>query len=73
MNLQPVISELMKVSTYTSLKQHYIILWFYTGLVFITATLGHVVAKKEGFTYGMIAGFILSTVLWYKYGRKMVG
>jgi len=70
--MNAVIAELMKVSTYTSMKQHYIILWFYTTLIFITATLGHVIDKKIGFTYGMISGFILSTVLWYQYGRKMV-
>ena len=72
MNLKSTISELMTISTYTSLKQHYVILWFYTVLIFVTSTIGHVLNKKIGFTYGMIGGFIVSTVLWYKFGKKMV-
>tara|TARA_B110000967_G_scaffold209546_1_gene266187 strand:+ start:1786 stop:2004 length:219 start_codon:yes stop_codon:yes gene_type:complete len=72
MKLQTILNELLKVTTYTSLKQHYIILWVYTTLVFITSTIGHVVGGNEGFTYGMILGFVLSIILWYQYGRKMV-
>jgi len=72
MNLQSVISELMKASTYSSLKQHYIILWFYTVIIFVTATVGHVITKTNGFTYGMIVGFIVSIFLWCQYGKEMV-
>ena len=39
-------------------------------LVFITSTIGHVIDKKAGFTYGMIIGFVVSLSLWYQYGRK---
>jgi len=70
--LMKIVNELMKVQTYSQLKSHYMILWFYMFLVFITATIGHVIDKKEGFTYGMIIGFLLSLSLWYQYGRKMV-
>lgn len=67
-----IVNELMKVQTYSQLKSHYMILWFYTVLIFVTATIGHVMNKKEGFTYGMIIGFIVSLFLWYQYGRKMI-
>jgi len=72
MNLQSIITELMNISTYTSLKKHYVILWFYTVLICIMSTIGHVIDKKNGFTYGMIGGFVVSTVLWYEFGKNMV-
>lgn len=72
MNLKSIISELMKASTYVSLKKHYVILWLYTFIIFATATVGHVITKQDGFAYGMIVGFVVSLVLWYQYGKKMV-
>lgn len=72
MDLTKILNELINLKTYQSLQKHYLILWFYFFIVFITATIGHVLDKKEGFTYGIIFGFIVSLVLWYQFGRKMV-
>ena len=70
MNLSNM-KDLFKMKTYVNLQYHYMILWFYMILIFITSTLGHVLDKKEGFTYGMIIGFVISLVLWFQYGKKM--
>jgi len=72
MNLTKIFNELMNLQTYQSLQKHYIILWFYLFIVFITSTIGHIIDKQNGFTHGMIIGFIISVILWYQFGRKMV-
>ena len=63
--------ELLKIQTYIDLQNHYLILWFYMVVIFITSTVGHVLDKKDGFTYGMIVGFVVSLILWFQYGKKM--
>jgi hypothetical protein len=63
--------DLLKMKTYVDLQSHYVILWFYMFVVFITSTIGHVLDKKDGFTYGMIVGFVVSMILWFQYGKKM--
>jgi hypothetical protein len=70
MNLSNM-KDLLKMKTYVDLQSHYMILWFYMFVVFITSTIGHVLDKKDGFTYGMIVGFAVSLVLWFQYGKKM--
>ena len=58
--------------TSSSMKQRYIILLFYCLVIFATSTVGHLMNKSDGFGKGMMVGFIVSTVLWYKYGKTMV-
>ena len=70
MNLSDM-KDLLKMKTYVDLQSHYVILLFYMFVVFITSTIGHVLDKKDGFTYGMIVGFVVSLVLWFQYGKKM--
>jgi hypothetical protein len=70
MNLSNM-KDLLKMKTYVDLQSHYVILWFYMFVVFITSTIGHVLDKKDGFTYGMIVGFVVSMILWFQYGKKM--
>jgi hypothetical protein len=70
MNLSNM-KDLLKIKTYVDLQSHYVILGFYMFVVFITSTIGHVLDKKDGFTYGMIVGFVVSLVLWFQYGKKM--
>ena len=72
MNFNQIFNDLMKMNTYTSLKKHYLILWFYFAIIFITSTVGHVMDKKSGFTNGLIFGFVVSLILWLTYGQKMV-
>jgi hypothetical protein len=72
MDLAKVINDLMEAQTYVGLQKHYLILWFYMFVIFITSTVGHVMDKQNGFTNGMIFGFILSMILWFQYGRTMV-
>jgi len=70
MNLSNM-KDLLKMKTYVDLQSHYVILLFYMFVVFITSTFGHVLDKKDGFTYGIIVGFVVSLVLWFQYGKKM--
>ena len=72
MNVSKVFNDLMKMKTYTSLKNHYLILMFYFMVIFITSTVGHTMNKENGFTNGMIIGFIVSLFLWLTYGKHMV-
>lgn len=72
MNVSKVFNDLMKLKTYTSLKNHYLILMFYFMVIFITSTVGHTMNKENGFTNGMIFGFIVSLFLWLTYGKHMV-
>ena len=72
MNINNIFNELIQLKTYKSLQKHYIILWFYLFVVFITSTVGHVIDKKDGFTYGLVIGFIISIILWYQFGKEMV-
>ena len=72
MNVPKVFNDLMKMKTYTSLKNHYLILMFYFIVIFITSTVGHTMNKENGFTNGMIIGFIVSLFLWLTYGKYMV-
>mgnify|MGYP001492691841 FL=1 len=72
MNVPKVFNDLMKMKTYTSLKNHYLILMFYFMVIFITSTVGHTMNKENGFTNGMIIGFIVSLFLWLTYGKHMV-
>jgi len=72
MNLTNTLNELLKVNTYTKLKKHYTILSFYFLVILLTSTVGHVIDKVDGFTNGLIFGFVVSLVLWYQFGRNMV-
>ena len=72
MNLNQLMNELFQFQTYQSLQKHYLILWFYFFVIFFTATIGHVLDKQNGFTNGLVVGFIVSLALWYQFGRKMV-
>ena len=72
MNFNKIFNELLNLQTYKSLQKHYILLWFYFFIVFITSTVGHIIDKINGFTYGLIVGFIISIILWYQFGRKMI-
>jgi len=72
MNLLKVFNDLMKLNTYQSLKNHYLILMFYFMVIFITSTVGHTMNKENGFTNGMIFGFVISLLLWLTYGKYMV-
>lgn len=69
MNLTNVFNELMKRAPS---QKHYIILFIYFGVISVTSTIGHIMNNKNGFTNGMILGFVVSLALWYQYGRKMV-
>ena len=72
MDVNKIFNELLNLQTYKSLQKHYFILWIYLFIVFITSTIGHVIDKKDGFTHGLVIGFILSIILWYQFGKKMV-
>lgn len=51
----------------------YGILIFYGILAIITAALGHMFDKRNGFSNGYVAGVVISLVLWFTYGKKASG
>ena len=51
----------------------YPILVFYGLLAIICAAVGNHFYKKNGFSNGYVVGTVLSLVLWFTVGRKMVG
>ena len=63
MDFNKIFNELLNLQTYKSLQKHYLILWFYFFIVFITATIGHILDKQNGFINGMVIGFIISVIL----------
>ena len=65
------ITDLAKMSTYTTLSKAYMILIFYCLVLFVTSTIGYTLNKNNGFTYGMIIGMIISLYLWFNYGKSM--
>jgi hypothetical protein len=67
-----MINELLSMKTYSGLKKHYMVMWLYTLIIFLTSTMSHIYDKDNGFGRGMIMGFIISTVLWYQVGQYYV-
>lgn len=71
MKVQSVVKQLLDIKTYKSLIPAYKILVFYFVVMFLTSTAGHILDKKNGFTYGLYVGIALSLVLWHKFGKSM--
>ena len=65
------LNELFNTTLYTKLKKGYSILLFYCLILFLLATIGYSLDKKNGFTNGMIIGMIISLYLWFNYGIKI--
>jgi len=50
----------------------YGVLAFYGLLCILTAFLGSLVKGKDGFTGGYVVGILLSLILWFTVGQKMM-
>lgn len=50
------------------------IMIFYSLLsYFVAPTIGYYYTKtKDGITYGLVIGSVLSIYLWYSYGQKLI-
>lgn len=66
-----IVSQLTNLKTYKALVPAYMALVFYFVVMVVTSTLGYTIDKKDGFTYGLVFGVVVSLVLWFQYGRKM--
>lgn len=62
-----------QLSDLEQFKTAYIILFVYSIIMAISATIGYYMDKKEGFTNGYVVGIILSLLLWFMKGEKMSG
>ena len=71
MNLKTSLNQLLSKSTYVSLLPAYKVLLFYCVVLLVTSTVGHTLDKKNGFTYGLVVGMVVSLYLWVNYGKKM--
>ena len=67
-----MLSKLMDLNTYKNLSMTYFILGFYLVVVLITTTLGYVWKGKSGIDYGIAVGLVISTCLWFQYGKKRI-
>ena len=65
------LTQLMDLSTYKTLLPAYQILVFYLLVMMVTSTVGYTLDKKDGFTYGLVLGVVVSLALWFQYGKKM--
>jgi hypothetical protein len=65
------LNQLMNLSTYKALVPAYKILVFYFVVMFVTSTVGYTLDNKDGFSYGLVLGVVVSLGLWFQYGRKM--
>jgi hypothetical protein len=51
----------------------YLILFFYFIVMTVSATVGHYVDNREGFTNGYVIGIVISLTLWFMVGEKNSG
>ena len=60
--------------TIKDLLPAYAVLVFYLVVIMVTGTVGYKISedKKNGFSYGIAVGAILSAYLWIQYGRDYV-
>ena len=60
--------------TMKQLLPAYAVLVFYLVVMMVTGTLGYKFSKdkKNGFSYGIAVGAILSAYLWIQYGQAYV-
>lgn len=60
--------------TMKQLLPAYAVLVFYLVVIMVTGTVGYKFSKdkKNGFSYGIAVGAILSAYLWIQYGRDYV-
>lgn len=67
-----MLSKLMDLKTYKQLFKTYQILAFYLVVILITTTLGYAWKGKSGIESGIVVGLVISTCMWFQYGKKMV-
>ena len=65
------LNELLNTTLYKKLLNGYSILLFYCVILFVLATIGYSLDKKNGFTNGIIIGMLVSLYLWFNYGIKI--
>lgn len=68
------IIDRMLPQTIKDLLPAYAVLVFYLVVMMVTGTLGYKLSKdkKQGFSYGIAVGAILSVYLWITYGQAYV-
>jgi len=67
-----VVSQLMSPQIYKQMKQVYMVIFFYALVVALSGTVGYAVSHKDGLHQGLIAGVVISAILWYQYGQYYV-
>ena len=60
-----------QLSDLKSLNKAYMILFFYSLLMAISATVGWYLDKEDGFTKGYLGGIAISLGLWFMKGKDM--
>ena len=60
-----------QISDLVPLQQAYMILFFYSFVMVVSATVGWYMNKEDGFTKGYIGGIVISLGLWFAMGKDM--
>ena len=63
----------IRLPDFAKLKTAYTITLFYSVLMSVTATIGYMMDKRDGFTNGYVVGVLISLMLWFLVGKKMSG
>ena len=73
MTMKQIIDRMLP-QTIKDLLPAYAVLVFYLVVMMVTGTLGYKLSKdkKNGFSYGIAVGAILSVYLWITYGQAYV-
>ena len=73
MTMKQIIDRMLP-QTIKDLLPAYAVLVFYLVVMMVTGTLGYKLSKdkKQGFSYGIAVGAILSVYLWITYGQAYV-
>ena len=65
------LSQLLDMSLYKKLMPSFQILVFYLLVLMVSVSVGYAQMGKDGVDYGLVAGVVISTFLWFQYGKKM--
>ena len=71
-SVSSVLSQLASPKIYTQLKDVYMVILFYTLVIGASVTVGYAWSHKAGVHQGLMAGLVISAILWFQYGQYYI-
>ena len=65
------LEKLLSGDLYKKLFTTYQILAFYLLVLVVAVSVGYAVMGRQALDYGLVAGVVVSSALWFQYGRHM--